>query len=403
MRPWRWPRAVGMALVCALSCALLAGGPLAAAPQAAAQRCPADPASSGDDVADLIAELSAVRKRAGPAPSLFEALAARQGATLQKLLKAGTDARQCYRGLSVLTFAAHLGDNDSVRLLVQAIGHADGLLDSDGNSGLLAALSNGRFGTAELLLRLGADASRRSDGGLGALHQLAMAAPGSANAWADEQVNLARQLVARGLAPDAPGPQGSTALQLATALRNTSLVAWLLSQGADPDKPNQRGSSAQTVAQRQSNTALLGMFDRARLLRPLRQGRAVDFVQQLAGCGAAGHPVSAAVATDMLLPTLAYRQPEVTRALLACGADANARVQVDNGGTAILITPLVYAAGDLGSLPLVQALLDGGADAKAPSQALDGRPLTRPLDAARKAGHHDIARLLAERTTLPAR
>lgn len=392
-----WSVAVGgLVLVCAAAIA----SPVCAAPQVSSVRCTAE--AGGDGLDDLLAELQAPRSLAA-APDLFKALGARQPATVQRLLKAGADARQCYRGISVLSFAALLGDDEALRLLVPAVGHPDAVRDADGSTALLAALGRGRFGTAAGLLRLGADPLQRTDGGLGSLHLLSMAGPAAGDAWVADQVNTARLLVARGVAVDAPGPQGGSALLLATAQRNTSLVAWLLSQGADPDLANQRGSSAQSLAQRQANTVLLGMFDRARLMKPLRQGRHADFVQQLAGCGSGSHPVSATVATELLLPTLAYRRPDVTRALLACGADANVRSQVDGGGKPQLITPLVYAAGDLGSLPLVQALLDAGADARAPSQRLDGTALALPLDVARQAGHADIARLLAARISQPPR
>lgn len=382
----------------ALAFAATIACPAIAATQAATVRCSAE--AGGDDLSELLAEMQSPRAFA-TAPDLFKALAARQPATVRRLLKAGADARACYRGVSMLSVAAMLGEDDALRMLVQAVGHPDAVRDSDGSTALLAALGRGRFGMAAQLLRQGADPLLRTDGGLGSLHQLAMAGPVAGDAWVGEQIGLARQLAARGVVVDAPGPQGGTALLLATVQRNTALVAWLLSQGADPDQVNQRGTSAQALAQRQGHAVLLGMFDRARLLRPLRQGRSADFVAQLAGCGGPGHPVSPAVATELLLPTLAFRQPDVTRALLACGADANVRSKVDSEGQAQFITPLVYAAGDLGSLPLVQALLDGGADARAPSQRLDGSALTLPQDAARKAGHHDIARLLAARAARP--
>lgn len=390
------------ASLCGLALALAAtiSGPGFAATQTASTRCSAD--AAGDDVSDLLADMQSPRAFAS-APDLFKALAARQPAHVQRLLKGGADARQCHRGVSMLSLAAMLGEDDALRMLVQAVGHPDAVRDSDGGSALLSALGRGRFGTAAQLLRQGADPLLRTDRGLGSLHQLAMAGPAAGDAWVDEQVNLARQLAARGVAVDTPDPQGGNALLLATVQRNTALAGWLLSKGADPDLVNQRGTSAQALAQRQGNTVLLGMFDRARLLRPLRQGRNADFVAQLAGCGGAGHPVSPAVATELLLPAMAFRQADVTRALLACGADANARSRVDSNGEAQLITPLVYAAGDLGSLQLVQALLDSGADATAPSQRPDGSALTLPQEAARKAGHHDIARLLAARAARPGR
>lgn len=375
-------------------------GPLAAARQPAApvaERCVLPPDQHD---ADPLAE---VASHAATAPPVFKALGPGRLDLLDRALKAGVDPNACFMGISALSLSARMGDEAQVRRLLAAGAQVDKPLGAEGGSALFSALGAGRYAVARTLLQMGANARLRDGAGMTTLHQLALAGVPGDTAGIDDQVDVARRLASLGVPVDARGPQGSSALLLATAARNTVLVGWLLSKGADPDQANQRGESARTLAQRKGHDVLLRMFDRAQLTRPLRQGRSADFVQQLAGCGTPGHPVNAAVATELLMSVLSFRMADAARALLACGADANERVQVDAGGSPQRITPLVYAAGDLGSLPLVQALLDAGADPSAPSQRLDGTPLTLPMDAARKAGYEDIARVLAARAAKPGR
>lgn len=388
--------AAGMAIFCA-SLGFL---PWASAAPPAVQRCAPD--AGGEGLAGLIAELKSPGS-GQPVPDLIQAIQARRLDTVSRLLKTRPKALVCHHGMSALSFAAFNGDDDAVRLLVRAMGHPDAVLDSDGKTALFSSLARGQWRTLDLLVRLGADPLHRADRGLNALHQLAMADQGTREGWADVQVKVAGALVASGLAVDAPGPQGYTALQLATVHRHTTLVAWLLNQGADPDHIDQRGGSAQAVAQRSGNAPMLSLFARARLLNLLREERLTEFAQKLDSCGGAAQPVSPSVATDLLMPSLRHRQPEITRALLACGANANLPGPAEMGGKPQQTTPLVYAAGELGSLPLVKLLLDAGADASAPAQRPGGTALVLPLDAARQAGHEDIVRLLAARMAQPAR
>lgn len=83
---------------------------------------------------------------------------------------------------------------------------------------------------------------------------------------------------------------------------------------------------------------------------------------------------------------LLTEQVEVTRFLLARGANVNAKQA--EGFTAL------HEAAQAGSAPLVQLLLDAGADPRAKAENGD-----TPIDTARRAKRDDVVRLLESRTT----
>ena len=171
-------------------------------------------------------------------------------------------------------------------------------------------------------------------------------------------------LVRQGANVNTVGDQGFTALLVAAGERDVLLVRELLDYGAAVDARPQCRSSSASERDRLNTTPLLlaAGYERRRPIWRLVNGAMVD-------------------EPDWWLPTEAAAHTRIARRLITRGADVNA---VGGSGQ----TPLTCAA-TVGNQPLVQLLLDHGAD---PNLRIQG--YRTALQCARRPG---IIRLLRQR------
>ena len=229
----------------------------AAAPPA---RCPEPP----PDTDPVDRSPAALQRASKDAPAIARALGKGRRQHLIRLLAEGADPNVCIGGISVLTLSAVSGDLEETRTLLDGGALPDRPLDSGGGSPLLAALQAGRCDVADLLLDRGANPLHTTDGGTGALHELAMAPVPVDEPGHRQQQACAARLLQRGLAVDVRNGRGATPLMLATARRNRGFAEFLLARGADPDARDARGSSAVAIARKLGEADWLALFQRAK-------------------------------------------------------------------------------------------------------------------------------------------
>ncbi|KQV97209.1 ankyrin repeat domain-containing protein [Rhizobacter sp. Root1221] len=233
---------------------------VAACAAAPLTRCPEPPEGTGfGDYAD-----EAVKRATQDAPAIAFVLGKGRRAELAALLARGDDPNACLSGISMLAFSASFGEQEEVRMLLDAGARTDRPLDSNGDTPLFAALSSGHYGAAELLLARGANPRHVGDFGATALHRLSMAPVPTSDAGRAQQHRWAARLLALGLTVDVRLHRGSTPLMLATAMRNRELADFLLARGADPDAQDNRGSSPVALARKRGEADWIELFERAK-------------------------------------------------------------------------------------------------------------------------------------------
>ncbi|MGE0392356.1 MAG: ankyrin repeat domain-containing protein [Vicinamibacterales bacterium] len=204
-------------------------------------------------------------------------------------------------------------------------------------------------------------------------------------------------LLARGVHPDEPTADGTTALHWAAELGHAEMVRMLLARGADPNRLNRYGASPLRSAclsgSPEAVEALLQAGATANAVRaesgdtPLmiaaRAGH-LAIVKTLLAHGATVDAVEPRRGQTALMWAAAEKHPAVVTVLLEAGADPKRLSKTK-------LSPLLFAirAGDRES---TAALLDRGLDVNAP--AADG---TRPLIFAMLNARFDLAKDLLER------
>jgi uncharacterized protein len=210
------------------------------------------------------------------------------------------------------------------------------------------AASEGNAAAAALLIEFGADVKAKSKGGFTPL----------LFAVRDAHIEAAKVLLEHGANVNDVAPDGTSALNMAIVNAYYELATVLLDHGADPNATDPRGSALHTVTW---------------LRKPGADGAAA------VGNTAKGTPV----------PTGNVTALELAKMLLKHGANPNFRIDWKEsrfgkeGGTArnppnidlgrhflsyVGATPF-YVAAKNGDAPLMQALLDAGADGKIPTRA----------------------------------
>ncbi|GLS05837.1 hypothetical protein GCM10007860_29960 [Chitiniphilus shinanonensis] len=265
-------RAVSQALVIGI---LLQATVAGAAPSSAVDRCPA----SEVDVTELLnwseqaARAQATNKPIPPLPGdeyavhFLNALAPSAGtAGIARMLQAGASPNACLIDMSWLGYATVISTPAQVRYLLDRGARPDEPRDSDGGTPLMSAIAASRWDNAHVLLDLGASAVAMTDGGMTALHLLAMASCPDGTTCPAKQ-SLAKRLLAMKTPVNARvRRQGTTALMLAALRGDVALIELLLADGADPSLKNQRGKTALMLAEqadRREAAALLRQHGKA--------------------------------------------------------------------------------------------------------------------------------------------
>jgi ankyrin repeat protein len=171
------------------------------------------------------------------------ALADRPGA-LGRLLRT-PDLNACSGGASPLTQAAAAGRWPLVQALLERGARIDAPRDAAGMTPLMRAVDELHFDLGLRLLLRGADPFLVTAAeGFGVLHFAAGAERPSDPDQQRWQSELVQMLLARGIDPDQPTHDGTTALQLAASRGNTALVELLLRRGANVNRPGPHGRTA---------------------------------------------------------------------------------------------------------------------------------------------------------------
>ena len=206
---------------------------------------------------------------------------------------------------------------------------------------LVDAVKSGDTAAAVALLATGADANAAEADGTTALH------------WAVHRgdVELVRRLLRAGARVNVKNEYGATPMSEAAVIADPAMIEALLAAGADVESPNADGQTALMVVARTSRV------DAARLL--LQRGANVNASEQWRGQTA-------------LMWAVAQKQPAMVAALIAAGADVNARSTVNNWDRQVTaepraiyrpaggLTPLLYAARE-GCIECATRLVDAGA------------------------------------------
>jgi len=202
-------------------------------------------------------------------------------AMVEKLLKAGADPNEVPSGTPVLMMAARTGNVDTVKSLLAHGADVNAKESARGQTALMWAVAEKHPEVARLLIDRRADVHARSTSGFTPL------------LFAAQQGDLdsARMLLEAGANVNEAAPEDGSALVVATHSGHEALALFLLEKGADPNAADAYGVTALHY------TVLKGL---AR----------VSGVRPISGAGYLYRP----------------NMPELVKALLAHGANPNARV-----------------------------------------------------------------------------
>jgi ankyrin repeat protein len=195
----------------------------------------------------------------------------------------------------------------------------------------------------------------------------------------------ARRLLAAGADPNAPGPDGTTAVMWAAANDDPELVGALIKAGANVTLKNQFGTSALTEAAIIGSAPVIGALldagadpdtrnpeGETPLMAVARSGN-VDAARRLVDAGADINAREAWGGQSALMWAAAQSQPEMVRFLAARGADLDARGVIRQWERKVIteprpkdmnkggFTPLLYAARE-GCVECARHLIAAGAD-----------------------------------------
>jgi ankyrin repeat protein len=193
------------------------------------------------------------------------------------------------------------------------------------------------------------------------------------------------RLLATGENPNAPGPDGTTAIMYAAANNDVEMVRGLIKAGADVKPTNQFGTSALTEAAIIGSAPIIDLLLKAgadpntknpegetALMAVARSGK-VDAAKRLVEAGADVNAKENFGGQTALMWAAAQGQAEMVKFLAASGADLNARGVVRQWQRKVIteprpkdmnkggFTPLLYAARE-GCVECARHLIAAGAD-----------------------------------------
>ncbi len=307
------------------------------------------------ETADLLitagAELNAANDYGVTALSL--ACTNANAAMVEMLLKAGADANsRLLTGETLLMTCARAGSADAVKSLVSRGANVNSRETESGQTALMWAVAQSHASVAQVLIEHGADVRARSKNGFTPLMFAARAGDvESAGVLLAAGANVNEALPVPGR-PEGSGeiPAGSmNPLLMASASGHESLAIFLLEKGADPNAWD--GGAAAIHYALLRGMATIGSVPRANYVSFLFRPNLTELVKALLGRGAnpnvrlvssavtggTGGLRSAAGATPFLLAA-ASGDTSLMRFLLANGADP---IMPTRAG----VTPLMVAAG----------------------------------------------------------
>ena len=303
------------------------------------------------EMVDLLIRAGArvtARTREGVTPLQLAAING-SAVVIDRLLKGGADpnARLTPEGDTALMMAARTGKTDAIRVLAEAGADVNAAETWGGTTPLMWAVSERHAAAAQMLIEAGADVNARSHyvaaangrgfEGRTPLTNSADAKPAEfASGWLtplmlasrEDDVELARILVAAGADVNAVGGDGKTALAMAIFNGNYDVASFLVDSKADVD-----------TADAQRFTPLFWAVDRRNM------------------------------ETAPNFPWMVTQDPmPLIRKLLDAGADPNAlvnntpRARMREGSPRIVFATALMRAAFAADLELVKLLLEHGAD-----------------------------------------
>lgn len=341
--------------------------------------------------------LSVSLLRAAETAPLADAVERRDLAAVAQLLDTGADPNLPQPdGATALHWATHNDDTELVGRLLEAGASVDAV-NAYGVTPLSLACQNGNGTIVQQLLDSGADPNKPLLGGETPLMTAARTG----------KLAPVTELIRHKADVNATERRGQTALMWAAAEGNLQTVDALLNAGADPDVQLRLGFTAFFFAVREGRSAVVHRLlddgvDVNEVLRPIRSDKGVKgtttalllavenghfaLADELLNAGAdpnlapAGYTALHAISWvrkpirgDGDPPPIgsgSLTSPEIVRRLVAHGADINARLQHGSAGRGRFntngSTPFLLAARS-SDLPLMQLLLDLGADPKIPN------------------------------------
>ena len=323
------------------------------------------------EMADLLLGVGAdvnVTNDYGLAP-LSLACSNRSTAMVAKLLNAGADPNVAQQtGETPLMTCAQAGDRDAVSSLLARGANVNAQENRQRQTALMWAVAAGHPDVARVLIERGADVHAKTHAPAGfttaryAGIELTAKGGSTALAFAAQQGNVdsARILLEAGANVNERSPDNGSPLVVAAASGNEALALFLLENSADPNVADGSGVTALHYS------ALRGLAD-------------LRFFQ-----------------TDESYRLPSPNMPALARALLAAGANPNARIkkellvyaaQTPGSASMVAATPFFLAAIS-GDAALMRLLAAGGADPHLPARG-DYTPLIAAAGGSRVANRRD--------------
>ncbi|OFW00945.1 MAG: hypothetical protein A3G20_06125 [Acidobacteria bacterium RIFCSPLOWO2_12_FULL_59_11] len=358
---------------------------------------------------------------------LWEACASASAAMVEKLLKAEAKPDAALEtGATPLMMCARTGGVEAVRSLVAAGANVNAMEAGKGQTALMWAVANRHPETVKALIERGADVGARTK------HVVLPAArsdnysSGDGNYEGDFRevskggftpllfaaqhgdLESAKLLLAAGADVNEATPEGSSALIRATANNHPDVAEFLLGHGANPNAADENGMTALHYTVLRGLLLLRGHSRKPfndylyrptlpQLVKALLAHGADPNARLVKGPEIPGyvHGLSP-VGTTALLLAAATNDADIMRLLVAAGADPN--LAQENG-----VTPLMMAVGLAVSeeyeedasrprMQAVQAAVEAGADVNATNDLK-----VTALHAAAAAGANDMIQFLVEK------